>query len=210
MSTKLLLLFALTEFLMSLTPGPAVLLIISQGMHVGFRSSLKGILGILTGNVLYFSLSAVGLGALLQASTTLFQIIRWLGIAYLVLMGAKMLLIKRPSREFDNRQAEMRLSLQLFSQGVVTQLSNPKAIIFFTALLPQFVSPVARPGGMLLQFLVLGIVSLIVEFPVLMFYGWLGERGGSLVPARFSALPDRVAGGFLIGAGLGLASIHAS
>jgi threonine/homoserine/homoserine lactone efflux protein len=63
---------------------------------------------------------------------------------------------------------------------------------------------------MFLQFLVLGVVSLVVEFPVLMFYGWLAERGGSLVPARYSSLPDRVAGGFLISAGVGLASLHRS
>lgn len=210
MSAKLLLVFAITELLLSLTPGPAVLLIISQGMSDGFKSSLIGILGILGGNVVYFSLSALGLGALLQASATLFQIIRWLGIAYLILLGARMLLRRRTQKESVSRRAESKGSLQLFSQGVVTQLSNPKAIVFFTALLPQFISPDPRPGGVFLQFLVLGVVSLVVEFPVLMFYGWLAERGGSLVPARYSSLPDRVAGGFLIGAGVGLASLHRS
>lgn len=209
MSAKPLLLFAVTEFLLSLTPGPAVLLVISQGIHAGFKSSLAGILGILTGNVLYFTLSALGLGALLQTSTTLFQTIRWLGIAYLTLMGAEMLLFRRIRKGSGHRRVESRRSLRLFSQGIVTQLSNPKAIVFFTALLPQFISS-DRPGGMWLQFLVLGVVSFIVEFPVLMFYGWLAERGGSLVPPRFSTFPDRVAGGFLIGAGLGLASIHKS
>jgi homoserine/homoserine lactone efflux protein len=187
MSAKLLLVFAITELLLSLTPGPAVLLIISQGMSVGFRSSLTGILGILAGNVVYFSLSALGLGALLQASATLFQIIRWLGIAYLILLGARMLLRRRTEKESVSRRAESKGSLQLFSQGVATQLSNPKAIVFFTALLPQFISPNPRPGSMFLQFLVLGVV-----------------------PARYSSLPDRVAGGFLISAGVGLASLHRS
>jgi homoserine/homoserine lactone efflux protein len=130
MSAKLLLVFAITELLLSLTPGPAVLLIISQGMSVGFRSSLTGILGILAGNVVYFSLSALGLGALLQASATLFQIIRWLGIAYLILLGARMLLRRRTEKESVSRRAESKGSLQLFSQGVATQLSNPKAIVF--------------------------------------------------------------------------------
>lgn len=73
MSLKLLLVFAVTEFVLSLTPGPAVLLVISQGMKTGFKSSLRGALGILTGNAIYFALSACGLGALLIASAHCFK-----------------------------------------------------------------------------------------------------------------------------------------
>jgi homoserine/homoserine lactone efflux protein len=89
MSFKLLLVFAMTEFLLSQTPGPAVLLVVSHGMKVGFRPSLRGTLGVLAGNAIYFVLSALGLGALLLASATLFQAIRWLGAAYLVFIGLR-------------------------------------------------------------------------------------------------------------------------
>jgi homoserine/homoserine lactone efflux protein len=75
MSIRLLLIFAITEFLLCLTPGPAVLLVVSQGLKSGFKSSLRGTAGILTGNAIYFALSALGLGALLMSSATLFQII---------------------------------------------------------------------------------------------------------------------------------------
>src|SRR5450432_2066241 len=175
MSLKLLLGFAVTEFLMSLTPGPAVLLVVSQGMHAGFRSSLRGVAGILTGNTIYFVLSAAGLGALLRASANLFQIIKWLGIAYLLLIGIRMLVFHRAATKSAEPTARSRLTL--FSQGLVTQLSNPRAIVFFTALLPQFLSPGdptsgRSPGtGMAAQFVVLGLISIAVEFPVLAGYG---------------------------------------
>jgi len=208
MSLKLLLIFAVTEFLLSLTPGPAVLLVVSQGVESGFRPSLRGVAGILTSNAIHFFLSALGLGALLLASATLFQIIKWLGIAYLIVSGVKMLFSTSPTTEDEATVALIdtrKRSLKLFSQGLLTQLANPKAIVFFTALLPQFVSP---NGRVVEQFVLLGVVSIAVEFPVLVGYGWLAQRGRKLFPERFSSLPSRIAGGFLIGAGLGLASMR--
>ena len=101
MSLRLLLVFAITEFLLCLTPGPAVLLVVSQSVRSCFRSSLKGMAGILTGNAIYFALSALGLGALLMSSATLFQIIKWVGAAYLILVGLKMLLAKSSLADSD-------------------------------------------------------------------------------------------------------------
>lgn len=205
MSIKLLLVFAVTEFLLSLTPGPAVFLVVSQGMKAGFKPSLRGTLGILSGNAIYFALSALGLGALLLASATLFQVIKYLGAAYLIFIGVKMLISKSETIKEGEQTVAPRRPLRLFSQGLITQLSNPKAIVFFTALLPQFVTP---GEAMFEQFIVLGLVSIAVEFPVLAAYGWVAERGGKLIPERFASLPDRVAGVFLIGAGVGLAAVR--
>jgi homoserine/homoserine lactone efflux protein len=203
-SLSLLLVFAITEFLLCLTPGPAVLLVISQAVKSGFRSSLKGAAGILAGNAIYFVLSALGLGALLMSSATLFQIIKWAGAAYLVFIGLRMLLSKKTLAGADQEAVAQQRSARLFSEGLVTQLSNPKAIVFFSALLPQFVSP---DGSVLEQFAVLGIVSLAIEFVVLLSYGWAAERSSRLIlKGRFALLTDRIAGGFLVCAGLGLAA----
>lgn len=205
MSARLLLVFAITEFLLCLTPGPAVLLVVSQGLRSGFKSSLRGILGILVANAIYFVLSALGLGALLMSSATLFQAIKWAGAAYLVFIGLKMLLAKKRPANPD-LSIETKPSIRLFSEGLVTQLSNPKAIVFFSALLPQFLSP---DGGVVEQFAILGIVSLGIEVGVLLTYGWAAERGSRLMlKGRFSLMTDRIAGGFLIGAGLGLAAMR--
>jgi homoserine/homoserine lactone efflux protein len=203
-SLRLLLLFAITEFLLCLTPGPAVLLVISQAVKTGFQSSLRGAAGIVAGNATYFVLSALGLGALLMSSAILFQVIKWVGAAYLVFIGLRMLLSKKTLAGADQDVATPQRSVRLFSEGLVTQLSNPKAIVFFSALLPQFVSPDA---GMLEQFAILGVVSLAIEFCVLVTYGWAAERGSKLfLRGRFSLLTDRIAGGFLVCAGLGLAA----
>ncbi len=205
MSIRLLLVFGVTEFLLCLTPGPAVLLVVSQGLKTGFKSSQKGIVGILVGNAIYFVLSALGLGALLMSSATLFQAIKWTGAAYLVFIGLKMLLAKERAAN-PNHSIEAKPSIRLFSEGLLTQLSNPKAIVFFSALLPQFLS---SDGSVVEQFAILGIVSLGIEVCVLLTYGWAAERGSRLMlKGRFSILTDRIAGGFLIGAGLGLAAMR--
>jgi homoserine/homoserine lactone efflux protein len=206
MTFKLWLVFAATEFLLSMTPGPGVLLIISQGMKFGGRASIKGTLGIQTANTLYFILSAAGLGALLLASAQLFQIIKWIGVGYLIFLGIKMLLSKGELSERLEQASSRKISRKLFSQGLITQLANPKAIVFFTALLPQFIAP---GENVLLQFFILSMTAIVVEFPVLAIYGWVAERGRRLIPkGRFAALPDRIAGMFLIGTGIGLAAIR--
>jgi homoserine/homoserine lactone efflux protein len=182
------------ELVLCLTPGPAVLLVISQAMRRGFRASLRGALGILAGNSLYFALSAVGLGALLIASSRVFEVLRWLGAAYLVLMGLRMLFARK---EAEAPQTEARS----FVQGLVTQLANPKAIVFFTALLPQFVDP--KAGRLPLQFLLLGAISVVIELPVLAAYGFLADRGRELY-GRHGRWVERLAGGFLLAAGVKL------
>jgi homoserine/homoserine lactone efflux protein len=206
MTFKLWLVFAATEFLLSMTPGPGVLLIISQALKFGGRASIKGTLGIQTANTLYFILSAAGLGALLLASAQLFQIIKWIGVGYLIFLGIKMLLSKGELSERLEQASSRKISRKLFSQGLITQLANPKAIVFFTALLPQFIAP---GENVLLQFFILSMTAIVVEFPVLAIYGWVAERGRRLIPkGRFAALPDRIAGMFLIGTGIGLAAIR--
>jgi threonine/homoserine/homoserine lactone efflux protein len=198
MSASSLILFALMELVLCLTPGPAVLLVISQAMRRGFRASFRGALGILAGNSLYFALSAVGLGALLLASARVFDALRWFGAAYLVLIGLKMI-FTRKEPETGAPQTEERS----FVQGLVTQLANPKAVVFFTALLPQFVDP--KAGALPFQFLILGVISIFIELPVLCAYGFLADRGRELY-GRHGKWVERAAGGFLVAAGLKLAA----
>lgn len=197
MSVSNLVLYAAMELVLCLTPGPAVLLVISQGMKRGFRASMLGALGILTGNTVYFVLSAAGLGALLLASRTVFEVLKWCGAAYLVFIGVRMILRKPASTE--DRPPETRGG---FVEGVVTQLANPKAIVFFTALLPQFIDP---HGPVTLQFFVLGVISILVELPVLAMYGFAADRGRALI-GRHAHLVERIAGGFLVAAGAKLAA----
>jgi homoserine/homoserine lactone efflux protein len=197
-----LLLFAATELLLSLTPGPAVLLVISQGIRRGFRSSTRGAAGILTGNAIYFALCAAGLGALLLASKRVFDLLQIAGAAYLALLGLKMLLL--PGRVEERVDVTEVRGAGSFVQGLLTQLANPKAIIFFTALLPQFVDP-ARPVAT--QFIILGVISIVVELPVLLLYGYAADRGRARY-GRHAPLFQRLAGACLIAAGAKLAAMR--
>ena len=202
MSPTHLLLFAATELLLSLTPGPAVLLVISQGIRRGFRSSTRGAAGILTGNAIYFALSAAGLGALLLASKRVFDILQIAGAAYLALLGLKMLLF--PSRADSPDAPAPDRGAGSFMQGLLTQLANPKAIVFFTALLPQFVDPHAPIA---LQLVILGVISIVVELPVLLMYGFAADRGRARY-RKHAPLFERLAGACLIAAGAKLAGMR--
>lgn len=95
MSLRILAIFAITEFVLCLTPGPAVFLVVSQSMRSGFESSLRGAAGILTGNAIYFVLSAVGLGALLMASATLIALPNRIAGVILIAAGLSLSAIRR-------------------------------------------------------------------------------------------------------------------
>ena len=200
---NLILAFALTEFLLCLSPGPAVLLISSQGARYGVKQSIYGIWGVILGNIFYFSVSALGLGAVILASAWLYRGIELVGALYLVFLGGRMLLSVFQKRLPGNEDSPIAGGNHLFLQAFAMQLGNPKAIVFFVALLPQFVTP---DGNMFLQCFLLALVSAAIEFPVLLGYSAAAARGKALASGR--QLPNFVealGGTFLIGAGVKLA-----
>jgi homoserine/homoserine lactone efflux protein len=200
--------FAVTETALCFTPGPAVLLILSQGLARGTVASIWSNLGILGGNSVYFLVSATGLGAVLVASYELFAAIRWVGAAYLVWLGV--LAFRGQSAALSMRPAvdPPATGPRMFLNGVVLQAANPKALVFFTALLPQFVDPRA---SIVVQVAILGVTSVVIEFLVLLLYGALAGRLTALATRpRFGRLANRLAGSMLIGAGVGMAAIRRS
>ena len=148
MSGEIWLLFAVTETVLCFTPGPAVLLVLSQGLARGTSSSVWANLGILAGNAMYFVLSATSLGALLLASYEVFSLVRWAGAAYLVWLGVTT--FRGRSSVLTVAPAEIAALTRgrIFLNGFVLQAANPKALVFFTALLPQFIDP---RGGVAVQ-----------------------------------------------------------
>ncbi len=193
--------FAVTEIVLCLSPGPAVMFVVSQGLAYGRRPALAANAGILTGNGFYFLASALGLGALIAASHSLFVVLKWVGVAYLVYLGVKMI---ATAGKGGPVAADATPPQRVFRRGVLLQLANPKALVFFTALLPQFVDP---SGTVWLQLLILGVTGTVIEFIILAGYGMLAGRLSALARRpRFAAWTDRVSGGLLIGAGAGLAA----
>ena len=194
------------EFVLCLTPGPAVLYVISSGLRAGARKSIASILGILAANAVYFAISATGVGALLVASYNLFFAVKWIGAAYLVYVGLMALFGKSEIMPAEEGTPTTIGGWRLFRDGFILQASNPKAIVFFTALLPQFINP---HGRVVTQVLILAITSAIIEFFVLLGYGSAAGRASALAhQPRYATWTNRVAGVLLIGAGAGLAALR--
>lgn len=188
------------------TPGPAVLLIISQALARGARSANWSILGIESGNVFYYSVSATGLGAVLLTSYKLFFAIKYIGAAYLVWLGILTYLNKATPLSIPSASGMKGSWLQSFLNGLVLQMANPKALLFYVALLPQFVNP-ARP--VIPQMVILGCTGIVVEFIVLSTYSHCATHLVRLAGAqRFANLSRRVAGSILLIAGVGMATIR--
>ena len=206
MTIEAWLLFVLTEGALCLTPGPAVLLVLSHGLTRGTASSVVANLGILAGNAFYFALSATGLGAVLLASYEVFTAIRWIGAAYLIWLGASAFVGRASVIAVTADPAAPQSAARTFVNGIVLQVANPKALVFFTALLPQFIDP---RGSVLVQVAILGVTSVVLEFFVLLGYGALAGRLTSLAGRpRFQTLANRVAGALLIAAGVGTARLE--
>jgi homoserine/homoserine lactone efflux protein len=167
---------------------------------------MASILAILTANTVYFALSASGLGALLISSYRVFFAVKWIGAAYLVYLGARTIMghgeILRAGESAETGASAM----QLFRDGFVLQMSNPKAIVFFSAILPQFIDP---RRAVLPQIVILGLISVICEFVVLSSYSVAAARASNLArQPRYAKWTNRVAGSLLIGAGAGLAALR--
>ncbi len=142
MSSQSLLLYFATWLLLALTPGPAVICVMSQAARYGWQAGFRGILGIQLGNFVFFLCIAFGLIALLSTATHAFVILQLAGAVYLLYLGLRIIISSlRPSADalqgFGLR-AEHR---NLVAQALFVQLTNPKALLFVSALLPQFLDP---------------------------------------------------------------------
>jgi len=206
MTWQIWLLFVITEAVLSLTPGPAVLYVLSQAIRRGPGKSVWASWGILSANAMYFALSATSLGAVIVASYKLFFLIKWIGAAYLVYLGLSSFFGRSSVLSLPEEKSGSGTGTRILRDGFFLQAANPKALLFFTAILPQFID---AHHNVALQILVLGVSSIAVEFVILFIYGQLAGRALSTARSpRFEKLTNRVAGSLLIGAGVGLARLR--
>ena len=200
--------FVLVETALCLTPGPAVLLVLSQALSRGVQKAVWSITGILAANTVYFILSATGVGAILLASYDLFFAIKWIGAAYLIWLGVTAFLGKSKALSIRAGDPKPVAGGRLFLIGFILLMANPKVIVFFTALVPQFINPHA---AIVPQVAILAVTSVTIEFVVQVSYAALAGRAAHLAAQpRFARITDRVAGSLLISAGLGMAALRRS
>ena len=198
-------LFCMTETLLCLNPGPSALLVMSLALTRGQAAGIRATIGVLAANAVYFALSASGLVALHALSAEVFFIIKWAGAAYLIWLGTRMIV-----RSFRPSEVEPPPSVAVsrrgsYWQGFVAQGANPNLLIYFTAILPQFVDPARPLQG---QIAILAGSSFVIEFTVLSVYAALAFRAGRRAAPRFRLVAERLGGGLLVAAGAGLASLR--
>ncbi len=153
-------LYAAAAVGLSLTPGPNGLLALTHGALYGTKKTLSTIFGGLLGFAAVIGMSMFGIGALLQASADLLTVLKWVGGAYLVWLGIQVWRSAPLGVESPSGRAAAKSS-QLFSQGFLSAVTNPKGILFFVAFLPQFIDP---NSSLFVQFLIMAATFVFVEF----------------------------------------------
>lgn len=204
MTLETWILFCLTELALCAIPGPGVLLIISLSMTRGVAAGVAATMGILVASLVYFLLAATGLGAVLQASGEVFYLIKYIGAAYLIWLGVSLIL---SARHAEGQRAELTGQAsngRAFWHGFVTHSSNPKLLVFFAAILPQFIDPGA---SFPVQVAVLGVSALVIQTGVLLAYAVASAKAGQVGGGRLVRWVRATGGVLLIGAAAGLASI---
>ena len=192
-------LFVLMTFVVSGTPGPNMLLVLSNGARFGLRPAMATMVGCMSSLLAMMSISAAGLGALLQMFPAVFDALRLTGAAYLAYLGVK----SWRAAVNDQPEDESRLIVHavkpaaLFRQGMLVAASNPKAILFAVAFLPQFINPAQ---AQLPQFTILLTTFAVIETSWYFVYAVSGKRlSVYLQRAKVLRAFNRVTGGAFIG-----------
>jgi threonine/homoserine/homoserine lactone efflux protein len=172
-------LFIATALALLAIPGPAVLYVVGRSIDQGRTAGLASVLGITTGTIVHITAATVGLSSLILASKVAFDAVRYVGAAYLILLGVRRLLTRGQEEAVGARPP--RTLRRLYSQGLVVNLLNPKTIVFIFAFIPQFVDVGA--GHVWLQILLLGLT-----------FAGLGLMSDSLYAIVAGTVADRLRG----------------
>ena len=199
-----LLLFIAAGWLLNLTPGPDVLCIVTSALRGGARAGMVAALGIVSGCFVHVLAAAVGVSALLATSATAFTVLKWVGAAYLLWMGVRLLRSKATPLNLTTAAPDADL-WRVYRRGFLTNVLNPKVALFFLAFVPQFIAPDAPDKA--LAFLLLGLIFNINSLPINLGYAWIAAWAARRLHAVQRTLHwlDRAAGVLFVGFGLRLA-----
>lgn len=187
--------FTLASILLTLIPGPSVLLVISQALARGKSAAMMCILGDMLGTIVLMLLSFMGVGALLAASAVLFQVVKWAGVLYLAYLGLRQILeATRQSDEVTGAPKAVS-SWASFWAGSITAILNPKAIIFYMAFLAQFIDPA---GNFVLQMTILTATSVAIIAVLLTAYALVAARARASFQSKSVRRKIGYAGGGLM------------
>lgn len=191
--------FALATLALMLLPGPNVALIVANSVAFGTRQGLLTVAGTSSAVVVQLALTALGMTALLGAVAHWFELVRWIGVAYLLWMGLRQWMA--PPVDLTRIRPERRPVREVVARGALVSMTNPKTLLFYGAFFPQFVTP----GDQLWHQLAL-LSATYLTIAVVVDSGWavLAGRARGVLAAR-GRLRNRISGGLLIGGGVALA-----
>ncbi|MGD8112944.1 homoserine/homoserine lactone efflux protein [Vibrio sp. TRT 17S01] len=197
--------YVVTAIVFSLAPGSGTVNSISNGLSYGTRKSLAAIVGLQIGLAIHIMLVGAGIGALVAKSALAFTIIKWVGAAYLVWLGIQKW---RDHSSLSTTASDNHLSGRtLMKKAILINLTNPKSIVFLVALFPQFIDPA---GDQLVQLLILGITTVIIDAFVMLGYTSLASQMGRFIRSdRIMARINKVFGSMFVGCGALLAAAKA-
>jgi len=196
-------LFCVAALALALSPGPDTFYVIARGMSQGSRAGVWSAMGICTGILFHICGAALGLSVILRTSAAAYHVLRYAGAAYLIWIGFRGLSRRESPAPLA---APARASLgRVYSQGILTNVFNPKVALFFLAFLPQFATGTGLPVAV--QMMILGLVVTGINVVWLGAIGLMAGRigAGLMTRARSAGLLNRVSGGILIGLGIRLA-----
>ena len=198
--------FFVACWIISLSPGAGAIASMSSGLNYGFRRGYWNAIGLQLALALQIGIVATGLGAVLATSELAFSVIKWFGVAYLVYLGWKQWVAPPAAMAVESGDAAHGRPWPLVMRGFVVNASNPKAIVFILAVLPQFLDP-ARP--LLAQYLILAATMIVVDLIVMAGYTGLAARVLRLLRAPHQQrLLNRTFGGLFAAAALLLATVR--
>jgi len=194
MTTDTWLLYVGTVLIFMSTPGPSHLLMLAVSMSNGFHRSLATAAGDLSANAIQILLAGLGLAAMVTASRYGFTIIKWAGVSYLVWVGVRQIVASYRGKSGSQDEPVITLR-QLWFRGFVTSAANPKAVVFFAALFPQFLDP---QHPLIPQIAILGATYIVIDGCFLASYGkgasWIAKK----LESRHRVWVERAAGASLI------------
>lgn len=206
MNVELYIFFLVTTVMLILVPGPAAITVATQGASHHTKITFITILGVATADALFFILSATGIASLIVASSFVFSIIKWFGVAYLLFLGASAIFSKAGAIKIAAKNTEIS-PVKAFTQGLIVQLANPKALLYFSALLPQFVDP---NEPVVFQMLIMGLTCILADLLVYSLFGRMGEQlAKKQVKPWIINIINKVAGITLITTGIKMATLEA-
>ena len=201
MEARSLLLFFLTVFPLICTPGPDILFIASQGISKGQLASFRAVAGVILGYAAHAILSAFGIAALVSASPFLFYVLKWVGVIYLIFLAISMLYSAAQKKDGITIYESEYEKISLW-RGFFTSFLNPKGLLMYLAILPQFISP---DGNTAAQALVLSVLFILGCALVYSAVGILSSKvHGHQISDRSRRRYEALAGSLLIGAAVKL------